>query len=162
MSLNWNKISPLPLPITTTPSDVMLSGHGAFLFNGNTTVPSGMEFWVMAPPGASISDSLGQALESMAKITKLGIYSQQTNELSPISPVIYKSGQTVPNYILQSPNGITLKPGGPHLIGVSSSTMLSELWARVAPFSIKNKTIRVFWAACSAIDKAENQIVYYQ
>jgi hypothetical protein len=62
-------------------------------------------------------------------------------------------------YVLQAPNGITLKPGGPHVLGVTQDTYLSDLWQRVKPFLQQGKTIRCFWAACTAIDGASNPVV---
>lgn len=162
MNMDFSKISPLVPPILTTGNDVIFSGHGAFTAVGDTTVPEGVEFYMVAPLGATITDSLGQALESMEKITKLGIYSSTTRELSKVIPVIYKAGTKAPNLTLQAPNGIILNPGGPHLIGVTQDTKLSDLWVRLAPFIKHGQTIRVFWAACTAISGARNQTVYYQ
>jgi hypothetical protein len=42
-------------------------------------------------------------------------------------------------YVLQAPNGITLKPGGPHVLGVTQDTYLSDLWQRVKPFLQQGK-----------------------
>lgn len=164
MSKSLNDVSNLSTPIQTTSADVIISGHGAYTHSGETTVPDGFELWVLGPPGASISDPLGGALESGTRITKLGIQSPTTHEWSPVVPTVYAAGTKAPDYSLYAPRGLQLKPGGPHLIGVegSSGQKLSTLWARVQPFAKPGKKVRVFWAACSAIAGAKNQVVCHQ
>lgn len=162
MSLNWKNVRPLEHPLQTTPQDVILSGHGALKKVGMTLVPLGVELWVLAPPGASIADSTGQALENMTKITKLGLKIPNSVMLITDTPVVYTAGQQVPDYTLQAPRGIHINPLGPHVIGVEKDTLLSELWIRVAPFIRAGKTLRCFWAACTAMDGATNPVVLYQ
>jgi hypothetical protein len=161
MPFNWSDISPLSPPLKTTGEDVILSGHGSFEFNGETQVPAGVELWVLAPPGGSISDDLGGALESMEVIHKLGVVSPTTHSLSPIPPTRYVAGKSAPNYTLHPPRGIVVKPGGPHIIGSEKDTNLADLWARVQPFVKAGKTTRVFWAACSALSGAKNKVVIH-
>ena len=156
---NWSAVHKIKPPLQTAPDDVIFSGHGSFEFNGETAVPLGVEFWVLAPLGASIADSLGQSLENMDRIEKLGLKNPGSNDLINITPTIYESGSTVPNYILHAPRGIIIRPGGPHIIGVETPTPLENLWARLDPFIKEDETIRVFWAACTAIRGAKNQVV---
>ena len=162
MTYDWSKVSPLKQPIQTTSEDVIFSGHGAYTFHGETTVPKGVEFWTLAVPAASIADATGQMLESMQKISMLGITTATPGRLATITPTVYAAGATLPNYVLQAPNGLVLKPNGPHLLGVTGDTSLSELWQRVAPFVKPGKTVRCFWAACTAVEGARNQMVLAQ
>lgn len=162
MSYDWTNVKPLASPIKTNSNDVILSGHGALASSGTTIIPIGVELWIMAPPGATIEDELGQALESQTAISYLGIANPGSNILINNTPVVYRSGVSVPDYILSPPNGITIKPGGPHIIGVTSNQNLSNLWARVTPLLLPGKTTRVFWAACTAIAGAKNQMVVYK
>lgn len=162
MSYNWNGVQPLSNPIQTNGNDVILSGHGAFNFNGMTIVPQGIEFWSLAPPAASIADSLGQALENRTMINYLGIINSGNNTVMTTQPFIYKAGMSVPNYTLYPPDGLKIAPGGPHIIGVASQQSLNNLWANVQPFVKPGQTIRVFWAACTAVAGAKNQVVIYQ
>lgn len=159
LTLNWSGVAPLSPPLTTTPDDVILSGHGAFKFHGETPVPQGFEFWQLAPLGASIADSLGQSLESMKEIVKLGLKNRGSTNLITMFPIIYGAGEMAPNLILQAPRGIIIKPGGPHVIGVEIDTPLSDLWVRVEPFRKEGEVVRVFWAACSVILGAKNPVV---
>lgn len=162
MTLDWSKVTPLKTPIQTTGDDVIFSGHGEYKFGGETTVPQGVELWLLAPPAASIADSTGQALENMSKISMLGLKNQHSDVLITVTPSLYQAGQKVPDYVLQAPDGIHLKPGGPHLVGVLKDTNLSDLWQRLTPFHKKGKVIRCFWAACTAIDGASNPVVLYK
>lgn len=162
MTLDWQNVNNLASPIQTTGDDVIFSGHGAYRYDGETTVPAGVEFWLLAPPGASIADSTGQALEDMKKISMLGIKKTGDDILINNTPIVYSAGSLVPNYVLQAPRGIVIKPGGPHILGVESDTKLSDLWIRVQPFIKSGKTIRCYWAACTAITGATNPVVLYK
>ncbi|QJE01949.1 hypothetical protein HH212_19590 [Massilia forsythiae] len=146
-------------PIQTTGLDVIFSGHGTFEYTGETIVPEGFEFWVLAPPGATIADATGQALENRDLISMLGIKNPSSNVLVSDTPVHYAAGEKAPNYLLHPPRGIHLKPGGPHIIGVESPTSLSALWQRAEPFRIEGGIVRCFWAACTAIEHAKNPLV---
>jgi hypothetical protein len=159
MSLDWKNVKQLQPPLQTTGSDVILSGHGALNGTGETNVPAQVELWVLAPPGASIADETGQALENMTKLTQLGIKNPDSDVLVNDTPVVYKAGQRAPDYILSPPRGIHIDPQGPHVIGVEKNTRLSELWVRVQPFVKPGQTLRVFWAACTAMKGAKNQVV---
>jgi hypothetical protein len=162
MALDWKNVRDLKPALQTTSTDVILSGHGYLATTETTVVPPGIEFWVLAPPGASIADATGQALEDMSLISKLGIKNPGSDVLVNNIPVVYREGSKAPNYILQAPNGIVIKPGGPHIIGVTSDTALIELWQRVAVFVKPGQVIRCFWAACTAMAGAKNQVVVYQ
>ncbi|MGZ5006496.1 MAG: putative adhesin [Methylobacter sp.] len=162
MTLDWTNVTNLGSPIQTTGDDVIFSGHGAYQFDGETTVPAGVEFWLLSPPGASIADSTGQALEDMTKINKLGIKNVGSDILINNTPIVYRAGSSAPDYILQAPRGIVIKPGGPHILGVESDTKLSDLWARVQPFIKPGQTIRCYWAACTALTGATNPVVLYK
>ena len=62
MTLDWSHVRKLKHPIQTTGLDVIFSGHGTFEYTGETIVPEGFEFWVLAPPGATIADARVQEL----------------------------------------------------------------------------------------------------
>jgi hypothetical protein len=162
MTLDWSKVAPLAKPIQTNAADVVCSGHGAFTYKGNTNVPAGIEFWTLAPPGASLADSAGQALESGARITKVGLKNPNSDVLITNTPIVRSAGQEVPNYILQAPRGIIIKPGVAHLIGVEQDTTLEALWPRILAFAKPGVTIRCFWAACTVLDGATNPVVLVQ
>ncbi|MDA8231757.1 MAG: hypothetical protein M0006_10500 [Magnetospirillum sp.] len=162
MPIDWSQISVLDPILRTTPDDVVISGHGSYEFDGETAVPAGFELWVPGPPGSTLTDALGGALEHCDPITKLAIRSRTTDSLSPVQPTIYRARANAPDYRLHSPRGITIRPGGPHIIGVEGDDTLSALWARVQPFAKAGRTIRVFWAACTAITGARNQTVLHQ
>ena len=163
MALDWTNVRQLDTPLQTTGDDVIFSGHGALVLLGKkteTAVPKGIELWLLAPPAASIADASGQALESMQKITRIGIQNAPGEALSTMLPIRYKAGEMAPNYVLQAPDGITLKPKGPHVLGVTADTELANLWDRVTPFIKPDKTVRCFWAACTAIDGAGNPTIF--
>ena len=163
MSYDWSKVPALAKPIQTTMNDVILSGHGALpLAPAFTNVPPGVEFIVIPPVGSSMSDVLGQALENCTLISYLGLKNTGSNVLIPVQPNIYTAGSTVPDYVLSFPNGLKLDPNGPHLLGVTANTTLSNLWLRVTPFIQPGKTIRVYWAACTAITGAKNPVIVYK
>lgn len=167
----WNGIPPLSTPIKTKENDIVLSGHGSYEFDGETRVPPKFELWILAPPGASISDRLGGALESGEKITKLALLSPK-KKLVEVKPTIYKANTMAPNYTLSTPIGLKLKPksGGPYIIGAHPNQKLSKLWPRIEHLGnlirLKkgqpNMTIRVFWAACSYISGNKNYVVIHK
>ncbi|NEP13852.1 MAG: hypothetical protein F6K14_27355 [Symploca sp. SIO2C1] len=141
-------------------NDVLCSGHGSVeLGKGETVVPQGIRFVVLAPPAASVANSLASKLESGAVINGLEILSPKTGEKIPTQPIIYDEGKNVPNYILHPIDGSWLKPGVAHIVGVAQATPLAELWPRITIFTIPNKTIDCFWAACTALKGATNPVV---
>ena len=164
MAIGWNEISPLPQPLKLGIDDVVMSGHGSYEFDGETTVPAGFELWVLGPPGATISDALGGAMESGTNITKLALAGGRTPDLAPCIPTRYGPGTQALDYVLHTPTGLSLKPksGGPHMIGVAGHQKLSTLWTRCTPFAKQGKIVRVFWAACSHIRNAEKYCVIHQ
>ena len=136
--------------IQTTKDDVVLSGHGSSLPEAGrvTRVPEGVEFYMMGPPGTTITDDLGQKLEGGIYISSLYISSPITKTKSSIKPTIVTSASgSIPNLALSAPR--KLKIGGkgvvPHIIGVEEKTHLHDLWARVRPFIKPGKTLRVYW-----------------
>lgn len=162
MSLDWSQVRRLAAPIRTTGHDVVLSGHGTFEFQGETLVPEGIELWLLAPPGALIADSAGQALENRTPIFMTGIRNPGSNVLVNNQPIVRRAGESVPNYVLRAPRDILVDPRGPHVIGVERATALDQLWRRLAPFTGAGRTVRCFWAACTAIRGAGNPVVLTQ
>ena len=162
---NWKNVKALPTAIKAVAADVVLSGHGglpADKLAASTIVPPGIEFWVLCPPGGSIADETGQALENGKTLSMLGILNPGSDTLSNCTATVYKEGASAPDYVLSPPRGISIQPGVPHLLGVEADTPLSQLWLRVSAFVKKGQTIRCFWAACTAIDGATNPVVLYQ
>ncbi|GEM_PF-6902870 len=156
MPYDFSSVSALSAPLQTTGNDVILSGHGKYDLRGETTVPAGIELWVLAPPGSLLSDATGGALEHMDRITKLAVVSPKTKGLSPVAPTRYAAGSKAPNYMISAPRGLDLRPGGPHILGVEANTYLDALWTRVAPFVKQDRITRVFWACCTELKGQEN------
>ena len=149
--------------IQTNGDDVVFSGHGSTMPPAGkvTRVPSGVEFYLLGPPGASITNRLGNALEAGDRITELFIRSGMTDEFSPHRYKVYtsKSGD-VPNMVLHPPRGLDLSGKiVPHIIGVEKNTDLHDLWARAKPFINPRATTRIFWAACSNLRGGDKPVV---
>ena len=159
MALDWKNVKQLQPPLQTTGDDVILSGHGGLTNTNTTRVPAFVELWLLAPPGASVADETAQALENMTKLTQLGLKNPNSDVLVNDTLIVYTAGKDVPDYTLTAPRGIIIDPQGPHVIGVEQNTRLSELWVRVQPFVKPGKTLRVFWAACTAMAGAKNPVV---
>lgn len=146
--------------IQATSNDVLCSGHGAIqIQSGETLVPAGVRLVILAPPAASVANSLASKLESGAVINKLEIVSPQTGQKSPTQPIIYDAGKQAPNYILYPIDGSWLQPGVAHIVGVSQATTLDQLWPRITAFVKPGTTINCYWAACTALQGATNAIV---
>jgi hypothetical protein len=152
--------------IQTVRDDVVFSGHGSTLPAAGkvTRVPAGVEFYLLAPPGAGITNRLGQALERGERITELYIRSSVTKQFSPHRHAVYTSATgDVPNMALQPPRGLDISGNiVPHVIGVERNTDLHDLWARARPFIDPRGTTRVFWAECSSIKAGGNPCVDLQ
>ncbi|MBD2499262.1 putative adhesin [Anabaena azotica] len=151
----------LPL-IKATKDDFVCSGHGAMPqknIGKEIRVPDGVRLVVLAPPAASVSNDLCQGVESGNAIPGLKILSPTTGDYSPTQPVTYEAGSSCPNYSLYPIDGSWLKPGLPHLITVENETSLQDLWSRITPFTKPGKIINVYWAACTALSGAKNQVV---
>ena len=142
--------------LQTTRDDVIFSGHGCTLPEKGqvTRVPLGVEFYMMGPPGVTLTDHLGQMLEGGLYITTLFITSPKTGGRSPLQPVVrrYQDG-AIPNLALDAPRDIDVGGQGvvPHIIGVEAFTSLQDLWPRLKPFIKPNHTIRVFWGSCTSL-----------
>ena len=149
--------------IQTTSDDIVFSGHGSSLPAAGkvTRVPAGVEFYLLAPPGAGITNRLGQALERGERITTLYIQSKVTREFSPHRYAVYTSETgDIPNMVLHPPRGLEISGEiVPHLIGVERETDLHDLWARAKPFIKPRAITRVFWAACSSLKPGGNPCV---
>ncbi len=149
--------------IQTTKDDVVFSGHGSTLPPAGkvTRVPSGVEFYLLAPPGAGITDRLGQALERGERITSLYIRSKMTMEFSPHRYAVYTDASgDISNMALHPPRGLDISGTVvPHIIGVERITDLHDLWARARPFIDPRGTTRIFWAACSSLKIGGNPCV---
>lgn len=112
----------------TRAGNVVLSGHGEYNpANGTTTIPRGTTLQTYAQLGETITDELGNAIETGVSVTPVNIYGP---------------GAQAPNLTLLPPTGLNIM-GNP--ITVSRPTLLSEILA-------ENMGI-VHWAACLVIKK---------
>ena len=93
--------------------------------NGSITVPEGTSLTTYAPHGASITDELGNAIETGSGLEN-SVF-QQT----------FGPGEAVPNYTLHPPDGLSIV-GNP--VTVSEPTQLSEL--------LQPNMGACSWAAC--------------
>lgn len=104
----------------------VFSGHGAYFpANGTTVVPEGTEITFYSEHGGTITDSLGNAVET-------------GQDVSQVFQRTYGPGSEIPNYTLQPPEGLSLQ-GSP--LTVTTDTNLSEL--------LQPGMGRVCWAACT-------------
>ncbi len=102
-----------------------VSGHGTYNpENGTTVIPEGTSVTVYAEHGGTITDSLGQRIETGQDVS--GVYSRT-----------YTSGEQMPNYTLHPPKDLDVQ-GTPHT--VESPTQLSHL--------LTENMGPVDWAAC--------------
>lgn len=115
-----------PLPTKKT----VYSGHGGYdPADGEFVVPARSSVTVYAEHGASITDELGQAVETNQDVSKVF---RQT----------YDSGQVMPNYTLYPPDEKIVIKGDP--VTVQRPTKISDL--------IKEGQGECHWAACLASD----------
>jgi hypothetical protein len=147
------------MTIQAKANDVVFSGHGKVVLEGETIIPTGFKLVLLSPPGASISDDLGGKLENGKVIDGLKIVSPKTGEKSPTQIITYDAGDSAPNLILQNPSNLELQPGIPHMIGTFEDIQLSELWLRVKKFAKPGKIITCYWAACTVLKGASNPVV---
>jgi Putative adhesin Stv domain len=111
---------------------VVLSGHGAFVEgSGTVTIPEGTTFTTFAEHGSTISDQLGNAIETGREVTMSEFGHEVTGARS------YLPGARVPNYTLHPPNGLNIM-GSP--VTVSQPTTLNTL--------LRANMGNVRWAAC--------------
>lgn len=161
--------------LQTNAFDVLLLGHGSYQgAKKMTTLPAGVELWVLQPVGTIMTDGPIHALIRMKPIDRLILYSGVKTSIPEITdlggagfPKVYNPGDTVPDMILhdldklKSSIGRVVKEAGkhqalPHIITVDNDTSLSSLlgskdvkkWLTGRKQTGKN--LRVFWAACTA------------
>jgi hypothetical protein len=140
------------MSLQTTTNDWVISGHGSTATAtkpAETTVPAHVRLVLLAPPGAFLSNRLGQALERGTKIDKLVL--RQNDRENSHSQTVYEPNSKAPNLTLHfiSPRDIGT-PTIPHVIGVAVDTQLNDIWARIPASS---KVVTVYWAACSNVDR---------
>lgn len=145
--------------IQTTIHDVVFSGHGGIYAPPiqATRVPPGVEFWMLAPPGAFVMNHVGWMLEQGQRIEGLFLRGGLRGHIRTIEPTIYPHGAELPDFVLMRGDFIQKdKKTVPHIISVVEETHLQDLWKYIDPFrtvSLKTgKILRVFWGACSDID----------
>jgi len=89
------------MSLQTTTNDWVISGHGSTSTAtkpAETTVPAHVRLVLLAPPGAFLSNRLGQALERGVKIDKLVL--RQSGRDNSHSPSVYEPGSKAPNLTL--------------------------------------------------------------
>jgi hypothetical protein len=92
--------------------DLVISGHGDYLpIHGDTLVPSGATVTIYAEHGSSITDALGNLIETGGD--RSGVYSKT-----------YGAGETIPDYTIHPPDGLNIL-GTPQTVLVP--TRLSDL-----------------------------------
>jgi len=106
----------------------VFSGHGAHS-NQVTKVPEGTSVTVYSGPGGSITDRLGNKIETGGDLTK-------------VTKKTYGSGELMPDNILYEPKGLDIK-GNP--VTVEKPTTLSEM--------LKPDMGECHWAACTSAAK---------
>ncbi|MCE2517094.1 MAG: hypothetical protein J4F41_04515 [Alphaproteobacteria bacterium] len=153
------------MPIQTTPLDVVVSGHGSVDLNdnGTTKTPVGVEFILLAPPGAVITDHLGGKLEKGEYIDQLYL-NNSSGHILPHEPARYTQRQVIPNLVLHPPRDLQLGSGVPHMIGVEVETPIRDIFPRLEPFrseSLKHgQVLKVYFAACSALTRDDPNTVF--
>ena len=137
------------MPIQAAGHDIAISGHGeVVIYGGETEVPRGLELVVLAPPGASISDALGRAIEDGKKVEYLELSAHHGRVR--FEPTVYRAGQKCPNYRVKPPLGLRLGTGGPTKVTVSSHTELRKVWDLVRKEVDPRRTLtRVFFLCCA-------------
>lgn len=106
--------------------DTVFSGHGNYSpHNGDFVVPNGTSITLYSEHGASISDGLGNVIETGGDVSKVF---KQT----------YEAGSRIPDYTLSKPTGLAIQ-GSP--VTVSKPTQLSDL--------VKEGMGNCHWAACT-------------
>jgi hypothetical protein len=110
----------------------VLSGHGGlFEGAGEITVPEGTSFTTWTAQGNTITDALGNAIETGRPIT----YAEFGNEI--VGARTYLSGSSVPNYTLFPPGELNIM-GNPTIV-----TQPTQLGSLLAP-----NEGNFNWAAC--------------
>jgi hypothetical protein len=111
----------------------VFSGHGAYeIGSGVAVVPSGTSLTIYSKFGATITDRLGNVVETAGDLSK--VYSRT-----------YGPGDRLPNYTLYPPEGLNLQ-GNP--VTVSTPTRVSDL--------LKTGMGECHWAACTYNWRASN------
>jgi len=157
------------MPITTTPNDVILVGHGTYQGGANNfTLPAGVDLWMLQPVGSAVTDGPVTALVGNTPIDRL-ILRQSNGAWDDFRtlglPNVIHGGQQAPNLILHDLGD--LKPlvqaaiarGPNHVIMVTQDTTLQTLLARpdvqrlIQAHLASRSALRVFWAACTHLQQ---------
>lgn len=119
--------------VTSGSNGTIFSGHGSYeLGSGITVVPEGTSLTVYSKFGATITDRLGNVVET-------------GGDLSSVYSRTYVAGERLPNYTLHAPDGLAIK-GSP--VTVSTPTLISDL--------LKPSMGECQWAACTYNWRASN------
>lgn len=144
------------MSIQTTIHDVVFRGHGGVDIPPvvATKVPPGVEFWLLAPPGAGILNHLATMLETGERIEGLYIHNEHGRSHQDHTPQIYPHGAELPDLILEHTYDIVMTRSiVPHIVTVNQQEHLQNLWHRIDPHRTealkKARLLRVFWGACS-------------
>jgi hypothetical protein len=116
----------------------VLSGHGSYeIGSGLAVVPEGTSMTVYSKFGATISNDLGNVIET-------------GGDLSSVYKRIYGPGEKMPNYTLHAPTGLDIQ-GNP--VTVDTPTLLTDL--------LKPGMGNCHWAACTYNWKASNANIVF-
>jgi hypothetical protein len=119
----------------TNNSDIVFSGHGEFVpGNGTIVVPTGTSVSVYSPFGGTITNRLGNAIETGEKLPQ-------------IFRRTYQPGEKLPNYSLLPPTEDIPILGNPRT--VEEETLLKKL--------LEPDMGHCHWAACTYNDKSKNR-----
>lgn len=123
-------------------------------------VPKGVEICFISNEEYIISDKLVKQLKAQNKIQILG-YFRNENFIAH-SPVIYKEGEWIPNYIMRAfPRGMISKIGTSHIQGIYRDMSVAELCAQIQPTNSDQK-IRCFWTANKMTNKPSYPQLYFK
>ncbi|NLR92099.1 hypothetical protein [Flammeovirga agarivorans] len=136
----------LDQPITSNAGDVIISGNCIESEFKYTTVPQGLEIWLLSNTNMSVTDALIDKLKKQEDIKHLGY--KRDDHFYPYLPIIYQSGETIPDLVLKAfPKGIINQVGCAHIEGVYKDLPLSQLWFHLRSYKKKSQNIRCFWTA---------------
>jgi len=142
----WGWIDPLGLCPKSAGADKknVFSGHGAHNpFDRHTVVPEGTSFTTWTEYGNTITDKLGNHIETGGEISFSNFGADEITGAKTYLP-----GAEVPNYTLYPPNGLNIK-GNPTT--VTSPKTLNKL--------LKPDMGNVKWAACQERLGVVNRVV---
>ncbi len=157
------------MPITTTPNDVILTGHGSY--QGGAAIcplPAHVELHLLQPVGSALTETVVNALVGNLPIDRLIVEhnasgTKTVDDLSRMGiPQVYTGPTNVPNLVLhdladlKASTQAAVVKGPNHVVMVSKDTVLSDLLLLpdiqqlIRVHTAANTNLRIFWAACTS------------